>query len=142
MGDRCYSGVKTLRKHKKFFEDLGYNEIFDDQGNVVELEDSEANYGNHEELLAAKGIVFLANNSPGDNYARYGYASDGRGVECAEMTHGGDVFAVVNDDGTVNKPSLGDARRYIKMRDKVAQILERAKDVLVAELDERFGGNA
>jgi hypothetical protein len=126
MGDRCYSAIRTKQEYVAYFEDLGYTVQAED-GGIVELDQEEANYGNYTELVdEAKGIVFICNNGAGDCYGECAIVSDGKQTEHAEMMYDSlDPAVEVDDNGKVKRPQLVEARKFIKLRKRVAKLLDK-----------------
>jgi hypothetical protein len=83
MGERVYSRVTCRKKDAKHFKAIGYDFEYDEApapGVVaVTMVDTQANYGNHNELLGLQGLPFIVEN--GGACGVFGpslYVSDGR----------------------------------------------------------------
>jgi len=141
MSDRCSSRVICRTRDEKYFRSLGYGSEYVatptnpnpiaapvDSNKWVEVIDEEADYGNHNELMASGDRVFLAWNGAGDEYGPAMYACDGKGV-VATVEGDGDLQITVGlPNGCVS--GLESAVLFIGMQWKV-----RAKLKLV--LDEK-----
>lgn len=122
MGDRCYSTVVCAERDKDIFEKMGYrledSKALSVEGNeissAVVMVDEQANYGNHDELTALKGIPFWACSDPCPGaFGAELIVSDGNECRCCESLYESNYPAVrVESDGTVRACEIDDARAY------------------------------
>lgn len=139
MGDRCWLSVSTRKQdlpvvtqecmgHRDPKELRSWTEEYEEVGRHVYFTVAEANYAWDTELrtAAAKGAVFIAENTAGGAYPCGFLVSDGKIVLQIDTADG--AYAVATDArGRVSKEQLRKVAQFVRLRTKVKKLLDSAK---------------
>lgn len=126
MTEPTWSYVRCRRRDAGRFQRFGYERHLT-EGDVAQLYDSDANFGNCDALakIASARIPFYAWHGSGFSYGPAAQASlNGRLIDVAADESGEPVVHVL-DDGTVNSAELMRVRKYLaalrRVRDAIGE---------------------
>lgn len=124
MSDRCYVRLQCHEKDRRLFEEAGF-EMQDQDGDVCEMVDEEADYGNNSELreIAARGVPFFGFSDAGIEYGPAVFCGDGRKYLEVDTTESGHLLVLVDEDGDPIGTSVRDVKAFIAARRRAHRLI-------------------
>ena len=127
MSDCCYMSVTCRKQDAKRFEDIGFEEIDEEEtpkGILVEMEDEQANAAHYGKLPI--DIPYYGFSGSGGDYGPSLFACDGKKyieINCNEYREPMVPIMITRTEATIAADVMEDAREYGRLLATVQEIL-------------------